>query len=380
MRSPFARSTTLGLIVSIVATLTPTFAFAQAANVEVDKNFNEQVKLIAIKPQGPVDQPWLQYVGGTMADTSKYKKKGPYTLCFSNASVSNPWRVQGWKIMQAELGIEKADIKGFEYTDAQGKDEKQISDIRSLVNSGKCDALIVSPNTAAAITPVVEEACKKLPVITFDRPVSSSCPVTDVRSIGSYAWGKVSADYVVENVPKGGKVLVLRTIPGLDLFETRWAGAKRVFDAAGIKPVGVEFVGADLAKTKAVVSDYLSRGTRIDAVWVDFGTVSTAVAEAFEDAGQPYPVITGEDQQSYLQAWKREGFKGIATTYPVYMWRTAVVAAVRVLKGEPVPAPEWTLPQPVITRADLPKYVNDKVSPLDYSMCGCDKLPGYSQR
>jgi ribose transport system substrate-binding protein len=355
-------------------------AFSQAANVDVDNEYNKQARMMSVTPTGPANQPWLQSVGGQQVNTSRFKKKGPYRLCFSNASVGNPWRVVGWNTMKAELELDKADIKDFQYADAQGKDEKQIADIRSLVNSGKCDALIVSPNTSAALTPVVEEACKKLPVVTFDRSVNSTCPVTAVQSIGGYAFGKAGADYVVANAPKGAKVLVLRTAPGVDLFETRWEAARRAFDAAQIKPIGNEFVGADRAKTKAVVADYISRFGKIDAVWVDFGAVSVAVAEAFEDAGQPYPIITGEDQQDYLRAWKSNKFKGIAPTYPAYQWRTALLAAVKVLKGEPVPGPVWTLPQPVITEKDLPKYVNDKLSPLHYSMCGCEGMPGYPQR
>lgn len=378
LRNQFAHATQcVGLALAVAM---PIASFAQTANVDAEKNFREQSLLMTTSPDGPEDQLWLQHIGGKVTDTTKYKKKGPYTLCFSNASVSNPWRVVGWTTMQAEIELNKKDIKSFEYADAQGKDEKQIADIRSLVNSGKCDALIVSPNTAAALTPAVEDACKKLPVITFDRSVNSLCPVTDVRSVGGYAWGKVAADFVVANVPKGGKVLVIRTAPGVDIFETRWDAARRVFDAAGIKPVGNEFVGGDLAKTKAVVGDYLSRFGKLDAVWVDLGAVSVAAVEAFEDAGQPIPVVTGEDQQNYLRAWKKSGFKGIAPTYPAYQWRTAVIAALKVLKGEPVPAPAWTLPQPVITQKELPQYVNAKLSPMHYSMCGCEGLPGYPQR
>ncbi|HVR55130.1 MAG TPA: ABC transporter substrate-binding protein [Pseudorhodoferax sp.] len=368
------------LALGLAALSIPFGALAQVANVDIDKAFEEQVRLMAAKPEGPADQPWLQHIGGTPVDTSKYKKKGPVTLCFSNASVSNPWRVVGWNTMQAEVDLNKADIKGFEYTDAQGKDEKQISDIRSLVNSGKCDALIVSPNTSAAVTPAVEEACKKLPVITFDRSVNTACPVTAIRSVGGYAWGKAGADFIAANAPKGGKVLVLRTAPGVDLFETRWAAAKKVFDAAGLKVVGNEFVGGDRAKTKATVADYLSRAGKIDAVWVDLGAVSVAAAEAFEDAGQPYPIITGEDQQDYLQSWQKNGFKGVAPTYPAYQWRTAVIAALKTLKGEPLPSASWVLPQPVITAKELPQYVNAKLPPLHYSMCGCEKMPGYPQR
>jgi ribose transport system substrate-binding protein len=51
-----------------------------------------------------------------------------------------------------------------------------------------------------------------------------------------------------------------------------------------------------------------------------------------------------------------------------------------VLKGEPVIGPTWKLPQPVITQADLNKYVDDKMPPLHYAMCGCKDLPGYPQR
>jgi ribose transport system substrate-binding protein len=42
--------------------------------------------------------------------------------------------------------------------------------------------------------------------------------------------------------------------------------------------------------------------------------------------------------------------------------------------------PTWKLPQPVITQGDLDKYVDDKMPPLHYAMCGCKDLPGYPQR
>jgi translation initiation factor RLI1 len=51
----------------------------------------------------------------------------------------------------------------------------------------------------------------------------------------------------------------------------------------------------------------------------------------------------------------------------------------RILKGEPVVGPYWKLPQPVIMQADLDKYVDDKVPPLHYALCGCKDLPGYPQ-
>ncbi|MBV8662412.1 MAG: ABC transporter substrate-binding protein [Hyphomicrobiales bacterium] len=371
------RSTAIGLPLALTVSAA---AMAQVANVNVDQEFDREARLMAAAPQGPADKPWLQWMEGQPQDTSHYKKAGPYKLCFSNAGLGNAWRVTGWTTMQAENDLHTADIAKFEYADAQGKDDKQISDIQSFIHSGACDALIVSPNTSAALTPVVEQACKVMPVITFDRSVNTTCPVTAIQSIGGYAWGKASADFVVKNTPAGGNVLVLRTAPGIDLFETRWTAAERIFKQGGVKIIGDEFVGGDRSKTKAIVTDYLSRGQKIDAVWVDLGVVSVAVAEAFEDMGLPYPVITGEDEQDYLRAWQKDHFKGIAPTYPAYQWRTAVIAALDILKGEPVPAPNWVLPQPSITDKELPKLVNDKLSPLHFSMCGCEDMPKYPER
>ncbi|MEZ4519538.1 MAG: hypothetical protein R3C44_22810 [Chloroflexota bacterium] len=109
----------------------------------------------------------------------------------------------------------------------------------------------------------------------------------------------------------------------------------------------------------------------------------TAVAalEAFEDAGQPYPVINGEDQQDFLVKWKEEGLTAIAPTFPTFQWRTAVIAAHDILTGEQVPE-VWRLPQPSVTQDNLDYYVNENsnMPPLHYAMCGCEDMPDYPER
>jgi ribose transport system substrate-binding protein len=164
------------------------------------------------------------------------------------------------------------------------------------------------------------------------------------------------------------------------VLETRWSAANRIFKENGVNVVGAEFTGGDNAKTKQIVEDYINRYGKIDAVWMDAGATAVAALEAFEDSGQPYPIITGEDQEDFLKKWKEKGLTAMAPTYPTYQWRAPVIAAAKILKGEPVIGPTWKLPQPVITQADLDKYVDDKMPPLHYAMCGCKDLPGYPQR
>ena len=161
--------------------------------------------------------------------------------------------------MKAEADNTK-DIGKFTIVDAEAKDDKQISDIESLVSGKKCDALIVAPNTTATLTPAVEAACASdIPVIVFDRGVETDCPVTFIHPIGGYAYGADAAEFLKEKVKKDGKILALRILPGVDVLETRWSGAKGIFDEAGLNVVGVEFTDGDAAKTKSIVSDYIQR-------------------------------------------------------------------------------------------------------------------------
>ena len=155
----------------------------------VQDDYDKELALLQATPTGPAGKPWEQALNPTMVDTAKFKKPGPYKVCFSNAGLNNPWREVGFKNMQAEVEAQRSRIKQFVHVDAEGKDQKQIADINDLLGKN-CDALIVSPNTTATLTPAVEAACKKgLPVIVFDRGVNTKCPVTFINPIGGYGFG-----------------------------------------------------------------------------------------------------------------------------------------------------------------------------------------------
>ncbi|MFI1227195.1 MULTISPECIES: substrate-binding domain-containing protein [unclassified Streptomyces] len=339
--------------------------------------YERQLALAGATPQGPADKPWEQMLNPEMTDTSKYAKAGgakDVHLCFSNAGVFNPWRQVGLRNMKAEVKLHE-EITDFTVLDAQGKDDKQISDIQEL--SGQdCDALIVSPNTTATLTPAVQEACGKIPVIVFDRGVQTDCGVTFISPIGGYAYGAAAADFLVDKVDRGGKIVALRISPGVDVLENRWAAAEKALDKAGLEVAEVKFTDGDPSKTKSIVADALARHGTIDGVWMDSGATAVAAVEAFEDAGKDVPPITGEDQQDFLQAWKDKDLTAIAPAYPTFQWRTPVIAALRVLEGQEVPK-QWTLPQPVVTEDNFDQYYKEGMPPLHYGACGCEKLPGY---
>src|SRR5690606_35274893 len=222
--------------------------------------------------EGNPDEPWLQYIDGEMTDTSEYAQDGPVKVCFANASISNPWRQTGWITMNEQLKVlqDEGVISEMETRDAQDDDNTQIADIDYFINEGDCDAFIISPTSTAALTPAVERACETgKPVIVFDRGVETDCPTTFIHPIGGYAWGIDTAQFLIDHLNEGDKVVALRILPGVDVLEHRWAAAKRLFEEAGIEAVDY-FTDADPTKIKNIISDELARGD-VHGVWMDAG-------------------------------------------------------------------------------------------------------------
>ncbi|MFA9403189.1 MAG: ABC transporter substrate-binding protein [Anaerolineales bacterium] len=344
-----------------------------------DELYEESIAFMDAEPINPGEPVYLQSLLDNKVDTSEYKMDPPYDICFSNAGVNNQWRVTGYVTMreQVEQLREAGLVRNFIHVDAEGSDEKQITDISDLLAGGGCDVLIISPNTSEALTPAVEQACEQLPTVVFDRGVLTDCPTTFLKTIGGYAFGYDGAKFIVDNLPDGGNVLALRILPGVDVLEQRWGAAREVFEEAGnISVVGVEFNDYSGPKTKTIVNDYIDRFGTIDAVWMDAGGPAVAALEAYEDLGLPFPVMVGEDQMDYLKYWKENDVTAIAPTFPTFQWRTAVLAAVKILQGEPVDA-RWVLPQPHITQDNLDQYYLPDMPPLYYALSSAEDMDNW---
>lgn len=331
--------------------------------------------------EGDPDQPYLQYIDGPMTDTSEYASDGPNKVCFSNASISNPWRQTGWITMNQQLQVlqDSGVISEMETRDAQDDDNTQISDIDYFIDEGQCDAFVISPSSTAALTPAVDRACDTgKPVVVFDRGVETDCATTYIHPIGGYAWGIDTAEFLVDNLQEGDKVVALRILPGVDVLEHRWAAAEKIFDENGIDAVDY-FTGADPTEIKKIISDELAKGD-VQGVWMDAGDGAVAAIEAFEDAGVDYPVMTGEDEMSFLRKWEETELTGLAAVYSNFQWRTPLLALEKIFAGDEVPT-EWVLPQSPITEAERAEYLasNEGMPDGHYAKFGGEDLPGYPQ-
>ncbi|GAA2086190.1 substrate-binding domain-containing protein [Aeromicrobium tamlense] len=345
----------------------------------VQADFDRQNEQRSATFEGDAATPWLQYIDGDMTDTSKFKSEGAKKVCFANASISNPWRQTGWITMQQQLKVlqDEGVVSQMETRDAQDSDDTQIADIDYFIKEGNCDAFIISPNSTAAMTPAVERACETgKPVVVFDRGVDTDCATSFIHPIGGYAWGIDTAEFLVDNLEKGDKVVALRILPGVDVLETRWAAAEKIFEENDIE-ADDQFTDADPTKIKQIITDAINSDD-IKGVWMDAGDGAVAAIEAFEDAGKDYPVMTGEDEMSFLRKWEETGLTGLAPVYSNFQWRTPLLAVQKIFAGEEVPT-EWVLPQSPITEDDRADYLkaNDGMPDGHYAKFGGEDLPGF---
>jgi ribose transport system substrate-binding protein len=343
--------------------------------------YDEQYEQRSATFEGDPEKPYLQYIDGEMTDTADFKANGAQKACFANASISNPWRQTGWITMNQQLKDlqDKGVISEMETRDAGDDDNTQIADIDYFISEGNCDAFIISPNSTAAMTDAVERACETgKPVVVFDRGVQTDCATTFIHPIGGFAWGIDTAEFLIDNLEEGDKVVALRILPGVDVLEQRWAAAEKLFEENGIEAVDY-FTGADPTEIKKIITDELGKG-EVQGVWMDAGDGAAAAIEAFEDFGADYPVMTGEDEMTFLRKWEETGLTGLAPVYSNFQWRTPLLALEKIFAGEEVPK-EWVLPQTPITEDERADYLeaNDGMPDGHYAKFGGEDLVGYPE-
>src|ERR1044071_8093902 len=86
------------------------------------------------------------------------KKEGSYTIGFSQCVESAAWRKSMLEGMKRELAFHPN--INFIYRQADGNSQKQVTQVKELLQK-KIDLLIIPPNEAEPLTPVVEEAFSK---------------------------------------------------------------------------------------------------------------------------------------------------------------------------------------------------------------------------
>jgi ribose transport system substrate-binding protein len=321
-------STTLRRAMTLLAAASVTALFASAPVAKAQ----EVVSGPAADPECFV--PWT--------DKTKFfkypKKEGPYRIALANGFIGNTWRIQMIKTAKAyaEQPDVKAKLKEFKVVSTGEDLAAQLAAVDNFIDSGY-DAIVVNAQNPAAFTPVIKRAKKAgVVLVAFDNILDTEEAINvnvDQKGLGEY-W----ADWLVKNIPGGGKVLEVRGVEGTSVDRDRHEGVQEVLKASGKPFETVEVVGKwDDGTAQKVVADAIAVHKSFVGVTVQGG--STGTVRAMMDAHHPFVPVGGETENGFRKLCAEHSGEGLkcasAGTGPAQV-AVAIKTAIAALEGEVV--------------------------------------------
>ncbi|WP_171061637.1 substrate-binding domain-containing protein [Rhodococcus zopfii] len=246
----------------------------------------------------------------------------------------------------AELTAEAAKCPNIDlhYLDAQGSQQKAISDINGLV-AQDFDAIVAQPEFGAVQLPSFRSAVKDdVPVVTMisDPGGQVGVDLTDKVVQDFPNIGMQWSDWLNEVVGKG-TVVFLGGTPGApsskSFFDAFKAGLDRYPDLQLVQNSIVN-TNWDAAEKKRIMAGLLAQHGRIDAVVSDYGLTDLGVLDAYKDAGlEPPALATVASANGNGCRWEQEKFPYLSIDAAPTVSRVALRKAVAAATGIDDPEP-----------------------------------------
>ena len=312
----------LGMSVSLFA------AFAASARAEPE--------VVA----GPAAQP--ECFSPWAADTKFFKfpkKEGQFRIALANGYIANTWRIQ--MIQTAKAYAAQPDVaaklKEFKVVSTGEDVPAQISAINNFIDSGY-DAIVVNAQNPTAFGPVIKRAKEAgVILVAFDNILDTQDAIN--VNVDQKGLGVLWANWLIKNVPDGGKVLEVRGVAGTSVDTDRHNGIHETLDASGKKWDVTEVVGKwDDGVAQKATADAIATNGPFAGITAQGG--DTGVVQAMIDAKQAFVPFGGETENGFRKfcaAHAGDGLKcSSAGTGPAQV-AVAIKTAIAALEGEIVP-------------------------------------------
>ena len=221
-----------------------------------------------------------------------------------------------------------------EIKSADDSNEKQIRDIRYFADNG-FDIIIVSPNEAAALTPVIKEIyARGIPVIIFDRNIIGDSYTARI-GVDDEGLGKSAAHYALHLLGSDARAIEIFGLPGSTPAEDRHKGFAKEFASGGGRLIAS--VPGNWNKEDAMppVDSLLRIHNDINIIYAHNDRMAIGASEVARKLGRDDIRIIGIDAAPNI------GIKAVADSiidatflYPTEGYRL-IRTALSILKGEP---------------------------------------------
>ena len=259
------------------------------------------------------------------------RKEKVYKIGVSQCS-QDDWRIKMNDEINREIMFhEDAEV---EIRSADDNNKKQIEDIRYFADNG-FDILIVSPNEAAALTPVIEEVYKAgMPVIIFDRNILGDSYTARI-GVDDVGLGKSAAHYALSLTGSGASAIEIYGLPGSTPAEGRHEGFAAEFTAGGGNLLASVPGNWNKDDATPAIDSLLAIHKDIDIIYAHNDRMAIGASETATRLGRDEIKIIGIDAAPEI------GIKAVADSiidatflYPTEGHRL-IRTALAILKGDP---------------------------------------------
>lgn len=247
-----------------------------------------------------------------------------------------------------------------EIRSADDSSAKQIADIRYFVDNG-FDIIIVSPNEAEALTPIIKEVYEKgIPVVIFDRNINGDTYTARI-GVDDRGLGRSAAHYALHISGKGAKAIEIYGLKGSTPAEGRHEGFVSEFEKNGGTLLTSVASNWNKEDAEAAVDSLLEIYSDVDLIYAHNDRMAIGASEVARRHGRRNIRIIGIDAAPNI------GIKAVADSvidatflYPTEGHRL-IQTALAILKNEPYKK-ETILPVSSavdLTNADILLLQND---------------------
>ncbi|WP_224749955.1 ABC transporter substrate-binding protein [Halomonas sp. ML-15] len=235
----------------------------------------------------------------------------------------------------------------------------QANDLEDLVSQRNIDALVVLPFESGPLTdPVRRVKDTGVFVTVVDRGLEQE-GIEDLYVAGNnHEMGRVSGEYIRDQLDGEGDIVVLRGIPTV-IDEERVQGFQEAIEGSDINILDMQHANWNRDDGFEVMQDYLARFDRIDAVWAQDDDIALGVIEAVRQAEREDELfIVGGAGMKDIIARVMEGDELIPVDvlYPPAMIATAMDLTVQHFVSNGPVVGEYILGSPLITQENAEQY------------------------
>jgi signal transduction histidine kinase/AraC-like DNA-binding protein len=173
----------------------------------------------------------------------------------------------------------------FIYKDAKDNSELQVQQINELINEN-IDILLVSPNEAQPLTPVVEKVFNMaIPVVVIDRKTASSL-YTSFVGADNYEIGRIAGTYVANLLRGHGNIIEVIGLPGSTPAIERQRGFdKSISDFPGLHIIGQVYGNWQKQKSYNELEKLKDKLSSADLVFAHNDMMALGATELFKKLG-----------------------------------------------------------------------------------------------